>query len=223
MFDLEAELFELLHQVAASTFGVDAAFVVVAADLVVGDTLEQHPPDHHEEVVADGVERLVRSLVVSRSGRSGLASRCCGLGWRPIRLPRAWIAATGLLVGICRIGACRPTRCCRNTCPPTTPRCAEVGKTLMSTPISAMMFSALRFRSVTQMPGSRHCARLVRTHAGPTMWSRVRAAPARISGASRSAALVRTPPTTPHPLPPAGARRATAARPILRLRPIRRH
>ena len=54
--DLEAELFELLHEVAAASFGIDAAIVVVVAHLVVGDTFGQHPPDHHEEVVADGVD-----------------------------------------------------------------------------------------------------------------------------------------------------------------------
>ncbi len=55
--DFDAELFELVDELLFAPFGIETSVPVVVAHLVVGGVFVEHPPGHHEQVVADSEDR----------------------------------------------------------------------------------------------------------------------------------------------------------------------
>ena len=118
--DVVAHGFELGDEAALAGGAVAALVEVVAAEVVVGLAGGEQVPGDHEDRVADRDGGALGSAPAADlrvlGGEVGVLGAAGGLAGFDEGLAEPLRAVTGPA----RSGACRRTRCCRGTCPPTT-------------------------------------------------------------------------------------------------------
>jgi hypothetical protein len=166
-----------------------AADEVLAAQLGVVAVVGEQVPGDHQDRVADRDGCLPACRCAGPAASAAPTGRCRGFGLRPRRTRSAPHQASGCLGGLER--RLQPVRLLPGQHLAQEARCAAVGNTVMSTPISAMIVSA------AASPPRWWCP------AGPWPGERGRSPPRRGGRVPR-----RRPPSAPGAPAPGGNRRA---------------